>query len=201
MKYGRSYHYKDDYVLKVEPYLKTYVERFFSGLNQKFIVHHPNNHEWQMKYLLSRNDNPNLANFYIWFKENINSDFSQITLKYLIDYHTDPINLKNNKINFHFSEIYNTIPYKSFKLSEDKIIIVKSNEGDLYDQLNKILNTDIKMNESYNKSKYNSDNDTNEPDIYKTCVNDKRVLDNRYYIEAVNKAFYNDFINFGYEMK
>jgi hypothetical protein len=154
-----------------------------------------------MKHLLSRNDNPNLANFYIWFKENINSDFSQITLKYLIDYHTDPINLKNNKINFHFSEIYNTIPYKSFKLSEDKIIIVKSNEGDLYDQLNKILNTDIKMNESYNKSKYNSDNDTNESDIYKTCVNDKRVLDNRYYIEAVNKAFYNDFINFGYEMK
>ncbi len=32
LKYGRSYHYKDDYLLKVEPYLKTYVERFFNGL-------------------------------------------------------------------------------------------------------------------------------------------------------------------------
>lgn len=36
MKYGRSYHYKDDYVLKVEPYLKTYVERFFSGLHSQW---------------------------------------------------------------------------------------------------------------------------------------------------------------------
>jgi hypothetical protein len=32
LKYGRSYHYKEDYLLKVEPYLKTYVERFFNGL-------------------------------------------------------------------------------------------------------------------------------------------------------------------------
>ena len=36
LKYGRSYHYKDDYVLKVEPYLKTYVERFFNGLYKNF---------------------------------------------------------------------------------------------------------------------------------------------------------------------
>lgn len=35
LKYGRSYHYKDDYVLKVEPYLKTYVERFFNGLYER----------------------------------------------------------------------------------------------------------------------------------------------------------------------
>jgi hypothetical protein len=32
LKYGRSYHYKEDYLLKVEPYLKTYIERFFNGL-------------------------------------------------------------------------------------------------------------------------------------------------------------------------
>jgi len=32
LKYGRSYHYKEDYLLKVEPYLKTYVERFFNGI-------------------------------------------------------------------------------------------------------------------------------------------------------------------------
>ena len=31
LKYGRSYHYKEDFLLKVEPYLKTYVERFFNG--------------------------------------------------------------------------------------------------------------------------------------------------------------------------
>ena len=31
LKYGRSYHYKEEYILKVEPYLKTYVERFFNG--------------------------------------------------------------------------------------------------------------------------------------------------------------------------
>ena len=36
LKYGRSYHYKDDYVLKVEPYLITYVERFFNGLYKNF---------------------------------------------------------------------------------------------------------------------------------------------------------------------
>ena len=35
LKYGRSYHYKEDYLLKVEPYLKTYVERFFNGLYQQ----------------------------------------------------------------------------------------------------------------------------------------------------------------------
>ena len=36
LKYGRSYHYKEDYLLKVEPYLKTYVERFFNGLYSQF---------------------------------------------------------------------------------------------------------------------------------------------------------------------
>jgi len=36
LKYGRSYHYKEDYILKVEPYLKTYVERFFNGLHEQF---------------------------------------------------------------------------------------------------------------------------------------------------------------------
>ena len=32
LKYGRSYHYKEDYLFKVEPYLKSYVERFFNGI-------------------------------------------------------------------------------------------------------------------------------------------------------------------------
>ena len=32
LKYGRSYHYNDDYISKVEPYLKTYVERFFNSI-------------------------------------------------------------------------------------------------------------------------------------------------------------------------
>jgi len=36
LKYGRSYHYKEDFLLKVEPYLKTYVERFFNGLYSQF---------------------------------------------------------------------------------------------------------------------------------------------------------------------
>ena len=36
LKFGRSYHYKEDYLLKVEPYLKTYVERFFNGLYSQF---------------------------------------------------------------------------------------------------------------------------------------------------------------------
>jgi len=34
--YGRSYHYKQDYLKKAEPYLKTYVERFFNGLHQQY---------------------------------------------------------------------------------------------------------------------------------------------------------------------
>jgi len=36
LKYGRSYHYKEDYLLKVEPHLKTYVERFFNGLYSQY---------------------------------------------------------------------------------------------------------------------------------------------------------------------
>jgi hypothetical protein len=36
LKYGRSYHYKDDYLLKTEPYLKTYVERYFNGLISQY---------------------------------------------------------------------------------------------------------------------------------------------------------------------
>jgi len=36
LKYGRSYHYKSNYLLKVEPYLKVYVERFFNGLYSQF---------------------------------------------------------------------------------------------------------------------------------------------------------------------
>ena len=36
LKYGRSYHYKEDYLIKVEPYLKKYVERFFNGIYSQF---------------------------------------------------------------------------------------------------------------------------------------------------------------------
>ena len=36
LKYGRSYHYKEDYLLKVEPYLKVYVEKFFNGIYSQF---------------------------------------------------------------------------------------------------------------------------------------------------------------------
>jgi hypothetical protein len=36
LKYGRSYHYKEDYLLKVEPYLKTYIERFFNGIYSQY---------------------------------------------------------------------------------------------------------------------------------------------------------------------
>lgn len=36
LKYGRSYHYKKDYILKVEPYLKKYVEKFFNGMYSRF---------------------------------------------------------------------------------------------------------------------------------------------------------------------
>jgi len=36
LKYGRSYHYKEDYLLKVEPYLKTYVERFLNGIYKQY---------------------------------------------------------------------------------------------------------------------------------------------------------------------
>ncbi|MDA9761354.1 2OG-Fe(II) oxygenase family protein [bacterium] len=36
LKYGRSYNYKEDYTLKVEPYLKTYVERFFNGIIEQY---------------------------------------------------------------------------------------------------------------------------------------------------------------------
>ncbi len=36
LKYGRSYHYKEDYLLKVEPYLKSYVERFFNGIYSQY---------------------------------------------------------------------------------------------------------------------------------------------------------------------
>ena len=35
-KYGRSYHYKPDYLKKAEPYILTYVERFFDGLYQQY---------------------------------------------------------------------------------------------------------------------------------------------------------------------
>ena len=39
LKYGRSYHYKEEYLLKVEPYLKTYVERFFNGIYSQWGSH------------------------------------------------------------------------------------------------------------------------------------------------------------------
>ena len=35
-KYGGSYHYKIDFLKKVEPYLKTYVERFLDGLHSQY---------------------------------------------------------------------------------------------------------------------------------------------------------------------
>ena len=36
LKYGRSYRYKENYLLKVETYLKTYVERFFDGIYSQY---------------------------------------------------------------------------------------------------------------------------------------------------------------------
>jgi len=32
LKYGRSYSYKDEYIIKVEPYIKSFVEKFFNAL-------------------------------------------------------------------------------------------------------------------------------------------------------------------------
>ena len=36
LKYGRSFHYKEDYLLKVEPYLKSYVEKFLNGIYSQY---------------------------------------------------------------------------------------------------------------------------------------------------------------------
>ena len=36
LKYGRSYHYKRDFVKKAEKYLMNYVERYFNGLMEQF---------------------------------------------------------------------------------------------------------------------------------------------------------------------
>lgn len=36
LKYGRSYSYKEDYLLKVESHLLKYVERFFNGLYEQY---------------------------------------------------------------------------------------------------------------------------------------------------------------------
>ena len=36
MKYGGSYIYKDDFILKTEPYLLTYIERFLDKINEQF---------------------------------------------------------------------------------------------------------------------------------------------------------------------
>ena len=36
LKNGRSYHYKEDYLLKMEPFLISYVEKFFNGLYEQY---------------------------------------------------------------------------------------------------------------------------------------------------------------------
>ena len=36
LKYGRSFHYKNDYLLKAEPYLLSKVEDFFNGMTSQF---------------------------------------------------------------------------------------------------------------------------------------------------------------------
>jgi len=36
MKYGGSYIYKDDFILKTEPYLMTYIERFLDKISEQF---------------------------------------------------------------------------------------------------------------------------------------------------------------------
>lgn len=36
MKYGGSYIYKDDFILKIEPYLLTYIERFFNKITDQY---------------------------------------------------------------------------------------------------------------------------------------------------------------------
>ena len=41
LKYGRSFAYKEEYLDRVEPYLKKYVERFFSGLIKQNNLNRP----------------------------------------------------------------------------------------------------------------------------------------------------------------
>ena len=36
LKYGRSFHYKKDFMMRAEPYLKKYVERFFTALINRY---------------------------------------------------------------------------------------------------------------------------------------------------------------------
>ena len=43
LKYGRSFIYKDNFIKKAEPYLISYVERFFDGLTKQMEIRRDNN--------------------------------------------------------------------------------------------------------------------------------------------------------------
>src|SRR5210317_1827635 len=77
LKYGRSYHYKEDYLLKLEPYLKTYVERFFNTLYSQY----GQNYEQVTKLLEIKHDrrqrrNGNVRLDTIWINFSQKHDFN-----------------------------------------------------------------------------------------------------------------------------
>lgn len=172
-------------------------DKFLSGLVNKFIIHHPNNHEKNIAEIKC-SPSPMVNNFYKYFQSNISDDFSLITLKDLIDFHTNEEFISQNIIDNHFTNIYSSLPFKDI-LKIDDYIIIKC-ENDVVKELNSLLKTNIIIDEKLNQSKYSS-TDISQSELLNTCTNNELIKEHPYYIERVNNAFKYDFIYFNYDVK
>jgi len=104
LKYGRSYHYKEDYLLKVEPYLKTYVERFFNTLYSQY----GQNYEQVTKLLEIQHDRQQCRN------GNVRLDTLWINFSQKHDF--NPIHTHSGILSF---VIFCKVPEEIFKVQAD----------------------------------------------------------------------------------
>ena len=171
-------HGYDLYIIGRDP-----LDRFVSGMDEKFIKHYPNVNQ---NVITEKNL---IANFYLWFFDNISSDIKKLTYKHLIDFHCR--NLEHSyEIDAHFAPITDQV--SKYFLDHCKVI---SADDNLINNLNKIF----KFNHvDYVGNKNKTMNDATEFNselFLQNAISDRRSKHQCEYLQTSVKNFFkNDYI-------
>lgn len=160
-------------------------DRFYSGLNQKFIQFFPN---FNSNLLDNNCPSPRIKNFYLWFEKFISKNSSDISSRHLIDFHC--LNISHEyEIDPHFLPLCKLIPKDFFPF----INLVDVDTG-----FTQKLNSIFKVN--LTEYKYNVMNNIDpvepfdEKKFLQNCYSDSRVKKlSCYFRESVLKMYKDDF--------
>lgn len=161
------------------------LNRFVSGMDEKFIKHYPNVNQ----NVIKNTKNNSIANFYLWFFDNISSDIKKLTYRHLIDFHCRNIE-HSYEINPHFAPITDHV--SKYFLDHCKVISVDDN---LINNLNKIFKFNhVDFVRNKNKT-INDATEFNSELFLQNAISDRRSKHHCEYLQTSVKNFFkNDYI-------